>query len=185
MKKATFVLVAAGSLALVPLARAAQAPANPWLHIRVEEAKKASKVNVNLPLGVVEAILEAAPRDVLSEGRVHLHCHKGDLSVADVRKAWTELKKAGDTDLVTVDSKDGKVTVARKGSLVQIRAAHEGEKEQVFVDVPVAVVDALLSGEGDDLNLKAALQEIRKLRGDIVRVHDEDSQVRIWIDETN
>jgi hypothetical protein len=47
----------------------------------------------------------------------------------------------------------------------------------------VTLVDALLSGEGESLDLSAALAEVRKLRGEIVRVKDEDSQVRIWIDE--
>jgi hypothetical protein len=33
------------------------------------------------------------------------------------------------------------------------------------------------------LNVRAAVAELRKLRGDVVRVNDRDSTVRIWIDE--
>jgi plasmid stabilization system protein ParE len=58
-----------------------------------------------------------------------------------------------------------------------------GDGEQVRVEVPVSLVDALLSGEGEEANIQAAIAELRKRRGDIVRVHDEDSKVRIWIDE--
>ena len=49
----------------------------------------------------------------------------------------------------------------------------------------MSLVDALLSGEGDEMNIQAAVAEIQKRRGDIVRVHDADSDVRIWIDEQN
>jgi hypothetical protein len=55
----------------------------------------------------------------------------------------------------------------------------------VRVEVPVSLVDALLSGEGDDVNIQAAVAELQKRRGDIVRVHDDDANVHIWIDEQN
>jgi hypothetical protein len=86
---------------------------------------------------------------------------------------------------VSVQDEDESVHVARAGSLVQIRVEKPGRAEQVHVDLPVALVDALLSGEGEELDLAAALSEVRRLRGDIVRVKDDDSQVRVWIDEVN
>jgi len=49
----------------------------------------------------------------------------------------------------------------------------------------VSLVDALLSGEGDEANVQAAILELKKRRGDIVRVQDDDSHVRVWIDEQN
>ena len=57
--------------------------------------------------------------------------------------------------------------------------------EPVRVEVPTSLVDALLSGEGDEANVEAAILELRKRRGDIVRVQDDDSHVRVWIDEQN
>ena len=45
------------------------------------------------------------------------------------------------------------------------------------------MVDALFSGEGQELNLKEAISELKSLRGDIVRVDDGETKVRIWIDE--
>jgi hypothetical protein len=51
----------------------AQAPARKaWVHVRVEEANRQSKVSVNLPVTVVEAALQAAPEDILSHGHIHL-----------------------------------------------------------------------------------------------------------------
>jgi hypothetical protein len=156
-----------------------------WLHVRVEEPRNESRVSVNLPLSVVEAALSAAPDKVVSDGKVHLGLHGKDLSVADLRKMWRELRDAGDMDMVTVEEKDERVTVSRKGELVQVRVKNTGEREEVHVDVPVAVVDAFFSGEGEALNVKAGIAALRSLRGDIVRVNDKDTTVRVWIDEGN
>jgi len=45
------------------------------------------------------------------------------------------------------------------------------------------VVDALLSGPGEELNIKAALAAMQqKGTGDILVVNDHQTQVRLWID---
>ncbi len=49
----------------------------------------------------------------------------------------------------------------------------------------MSLVDAFLSGEGEEGNIQAAVAELQKRRGDIVRVRDDDSNVRVWIDEQN
>jgi len=151
----------------------------------VEEAQRQSKVHVNLPLPVVEAAIKAAPDSICPRGKLTFGGNHKGVSVADLRKAWVELKAAGDTDLVTVEDNDENVKIGRKGELVNIRVTKQGKKEEVTVDVPVAVLDALFSGEGEELNLKGALFELQKRRGDIVRVNDADTTVHIWIDEKN
>ena len=45
-------------------------------------------------------------------------------------------------------------------------------------------MDALLSGEGDRLDLQAALAELTEERGDIITVRDGETRVRVWIDES-
>jgi sRNA-binding protein len=131
------------------------------------------------------------------------------MKLADFRRMWKQLAAVGDAEFVTVESEDENVRVQRKGDLVLVYVDHkagakkaqaesekpkaEAEKpapkphgaEEVRVEVPVSLVDALLSGEGDEVNLQAAVAELQKRRGDIVRVHDADSNVRIWIDEQN
>jgi hypothetical protein len=185
--------VLAGLAAPLLAAAALAAPsssANAWLHVRVEEPSHRSRVNVNLPLPVVEAVLKAAPDAIGSAQHLHLdedgftlggHHH---MSVADMRRIWSEVKAAGDTELVSVEEEDGHVSVARKGDLVQVRVQHDNHNEEVHVDVPVTLVDALLSNE-KGIDVRAAVSELKKLRGDIVRVRDKDSTVRIWIDESN
>jgi hypothetical protein len=157
----------------------------PWLHVRVEEPAKASKVHVNLPLTVVEAALALAPEKVVSNGQIHLHDAGHNLKIADMRKLWKELRAAGDAEIVSVQQKDETVSVRRQGDKVLVDVNKLEGKETVKVEVPVAVVDALFAGEGNDLNVKGALAELQKLRGDIVRVNDKSTTVRIWIDEGN
>jgi hypothetical protein len=155
-----------------------------WLHVRVEEPKQRSRVHVNLPMTVVEAALKAAPDAIASEGRIHLGRHGHDVDIDDFRQMWKELKTVGDAEIVSVEEGDDRVNVSKKGDLLQIRVQEGGDRETVHVDVPAALVDALFSGPGPDLNVRAAIVELRKLRGDVVRVNDRSSTVRIWVDDT-
>jgi hypothetical protein len=161
-----------------------------WLHVRVEDtsggkAGKGSKVRVNVPLAVVEAALEAAPQKFVEKGRIKLDMGKKDhdLSLEEMRRIWKELKNAGDTELVSVEEEDEHVTVARKGDVVQVRVNNPKDQEEVNVDVPVNLVDAVLAGDSESVDVQAVIRELRSRRGDIVRVTDKDSTVRIWIDE--
>ena len=177
--------LAAGTLGVgTTVARAQGGSASTWLHVRVEEGRKASKVSVNLPMSVVEAALQMAPETIAREGRFQIGEHRG-LSVADMRKLWAELKAAGDTELVSVEGKDETVKVSRKGDLVMVRVERPGTDEGVRVDVPVSLVDAALAGEGDSIDVKALVRELQKRRGDVVSVNEKDNKVRIWIDESS
>ena len=158
------------------------ATAGPWFHVRVEEPKQQRKVAVNLPLSVVEVGLRNVPDKPFPLRHFNHDRAFGDLQVADLRRAWAELKTAGDAELVTVEEKDHKVRIAREGGLVLIRVEKD-KGETVKIDVPTQVVDALLSGEGNEWNVKAALAEMHKRRGDIVKIDDNGKSVRIWIDE--
>lgn len=178
-------IVLAASALCGPLAASSWAENVAWLHVRVEEPHRDSRVSVNLPLSVVEAALRAAPEKIACEGRIHLGRHEGP-SVCELRRLWKELRATGDAELVSIDAEDETVRVARAGDLVQLRVTKAGRREQVRVDLPVSLVDALLSGDDEGLDLAAALVEVRKLRGEIVRVSDDrEGSVRVWIDEQN
>jgi len=181
---AVAVLALAAPLAAASVPAASPSGGTAWLHVRVEELKQRSRVHVNLPLPAVEAALKAAPDLIASEGRIHLGGHGRHLDVDDFRQVWKELKTVGDAEIVSVEDGDDRVNVSKKGDLLQIRVQEGGDRETVHVDVPSALVDALFSGPGDELNVRAAIAELRKLRGDVVRVNDRSSTVRIWIDES-
>lgn len=169
-------MIVAGALAAAPALAE-----SPWIHVRVEEAKRDSRVAVNVPVSLAEALLSAAPEKIASKGRIHLEEH--DLSIADMRHMWEELKKVGDAEIVSVESAEETVKVSRQGDKVLVRVDHAKGKGTVRVEVPISVVDALFSGDGHDVNLRAALGEVAKLRGDIVQIEDQDSKVRVWVDE--
>ncbi len=172
----------AALLAAAPLVAQAQSS---WLHVQVNEGGDAgSKVHVNLPLALAEAALAVVPDKVM--GKVTEKLSEKDVSIADVRKLWAELKASGDAEFVTVEEADETVRVAREGEWIRVRVDKKGQDaEKVQVDIPITVVDALLSGEGEELNLRAAIAELKGATGDIVRVTDGDETVRVWIDARN
>jgi hypothetical protein len=173
----------AASLGLAFQAAPIQAQ-TPWIHIEVNENETdPSHVKVNLPLSVVEIALEAAPEKIVDDGRIRLGHADPDLDVEDLRRMWNELRSSPESEWVSVEKKDETVSVRRQGDQILVEVDDRGDRGKVHVQVPMSVVDALFSGEGQELNLKGALSELKGLRGDIVQVDDGESKVRIWIDE--
>ncbi len=159
-----------------------------WIHIEViEHDGDHSKVNVNLPVSLADVALNMAhDQDVLSDGHVKINGHD-EVSVSDLRRMWAELKKAGDAEFVTVEGDDENVKIYRKGDQVFVNVDDKdsggGKPEQVRIEMPVRVVDALLRGEGEDLDLSGALAELKDMDGgEILRVEGGDEHVRIWVD---
>jgi hypothetical protein len=166
------------------LAMAMAAPAaaaSPWLHVRVHE-EKGDKVSVNLPLSVVRVALAMAPEKITDGKHFKIDDHD-HLSIADMKTLWRELRNAAEGELVRVESEDDNVRVAREGELMVVRVESHERAEEVVVEVPLSLVDALLAPEGDELDIEAALQHLEEVRGDIVRVKGDDATIRVWIDE--
>ncbi len=181
MNRTLLAAVCALTLGAIPL----QAQ-TPWIHIEVNENEAeadASKVKVNLPLSVVQIALEAAPEKIVDQGRIRMHHIDKDLDVEDLRRMWNELRSAPESEWVTVEQKEETVSIRRQGDQILIEVDDRKDGDKVNVQVPLTVVDALFSGEGQELNLKEAISELKSLRGDIVRVDDGETKVRIWIDE--
>lgn len=171
------------TVALLLSTVAAWAQAEPWVHVRVTEHEAGGhKVSVNVPLSLAQVALEVAPRHVLEKGRLKLR--DKNISVADMRRLWSSLKASGDAEFVTVEEDEKTVRVARAGSYLHIDVrGRSGKNETVQVRMPLVVVDALLSGEGETIDINAAIGQLKGQRGEIVTVDGSDSQVRIWIDE--
>jgi len=176
------------ALALVAPFHAAAQSGAPWIHVQVTESgEKAESVHVNLPLSLARVALQVAPKKMTEKFTEGLAEH--DLKLADIRALWEEVKRTGDAEFVTVESDDETVKVARDGNRIRVFVESFGKdegdeaKETVQVEIPIEVVDALLSGEGDELNLEAAVARLGEQRGEIVNVKDGESRVRVWIDE--
>jgi hypothetical protein len=180
----------AGVLAFVALAvplLSCGAPAvssdaeTPWLHVRVEEPKKRSRVHLNLPMPAVEAALKAAPDSIAVDGGIPLG---GDMNLDRFRRLWKDLETAVDAEIVKVERGDARLNISKRGGRLLIHLRDDSESKTVDVDLPGAVVDALFSGAGQALDIRAAVAHLGAVRGDVVRAYDRNSTVRIWIDES-
>lgn len=158
----------------------------PWLHVQVTgEDDGAENVAVNVPLSAAEPLLALVPHRILSDGQLSLAGRELPINVGAMRDLWRALMEVGDTEFVAVDGDDETVRIARVGDQITVQVEDRDEEgdETVDIQLPIVVVDALLSGNGDALDVRAAVERLGELRGDIVRVTEDERQVRIWIDE--
>ena len=181
------VLVVAGlSVFGMSVAFAQDDAAPPWLHVQITAQEDgAENVSVNVPLSAAEPMLALVPHRILSDGQLSLAGRDVPLNVGAMRDLWRALTEVGDTEFVTVDGEDETVRIARVGDQITVRVEERDEdgNETVDVQLPIVVVDALLSGDADTLNVRAAVERLGELRGDIVRVTEDERRIRIWIDE--
>ena len=153
----------------------------PWLHLEVKENKtEPVLVKVNLPVSLVDVALDVVKEENLRHGRIKLE--HTEITVADMKQIWNELKKAGNAEFVTVEKMDETVRISREGEFVLVKVT-ENQEPKVDLKIPVSVVDALLEGPGDELNLKAAVAAMQQKQvGDILTVNANNTRVRLWID---
>jgi hypothetical protein len=169
-------------LALVFGAAGTAAASDLWLHVRVDEVDGA-KVKVNLPVSMMEKAISMVPEEHFSNGRIHLDDCCNDISVSELRELWQELKDSPDMTFVTVEEDDETVRVWKEDGYLKVHVQEMGRQEQVDVQVPLVVVDALLSGESDELNIEAAIRAlVAEGEGELVTVTGDDEQVRVWVD---
>jgi len=172
---ATFVLLCAG---------VASAATKMWVHVHVEDSVKEEKVKINLPLSVIEAMLPMIEEEQIRKGSLHINDH--DFRVEDLRKVWNEIRDEGDMDFVTVEGRDGNVKVRIEGNFLLVQPEEKSKDSKVDIRLPLQVVDAMLSGSGNELNLTAGIKALRDSGvHDIITVNDNHSSVRVWIDDKN
>ena len=151
-----------------------------WLHVRVvESGDDGEKVNVNIPLSVVMAILPAIETDEFRGGRIDIgHGEIDDIDIHEVLKAF---KDAPDAEYVTIDGRDETVRVSKERGFLLVNV--DDGNDRVRVRFPLDVVDALLSGGENELDLIAALDALADHGGgDLVTVESDDESIRVWID---
>ena len=181
--KRTFAWIAVACL----LALAPAGAAEKWLHVHVEEnGEHGELVKINIPLSMVERMLPLISADELQHGKLNLDVDD-DLEGIDLRELAAALRDAPDADFVTVESEDETVRVAKEGDFLIVRAEERGRHsdEKVRVRMPLAVVDALIGEDPNELDLVAALEVLGEYEGEaLVDVQSDDSSVRIWIDSS-
>ena len=116
----------------------------------------------------------------IQDGRQSVRvAREGDTIVVDVTGTDDEgAGQEGDTDEAGRDDQAGEQGAGDR------RGRGRDFVGEVQVRVPVSVVDALLSGAGETLDLRAAIQELSSLRGEMVQVNHPEGSIRVWIDES-
>jgi hypothetical protein len=158
-----------------------------WLHVRVISANsKGETVRVNVPLELAEKVLPAIDHDRLHNGRVKLGNVECD--GVDVRAVLDAVRTTKDGEFVTVQKKDADISVAKKEGqlLIHVRDKNKPKESQVEVKVPMKVVEALLSGGKDELDIVAGLHALgAQADMQLVSIRDEDNTIRVWLDSKN
>lgn len=154
-----------------------------WFHVTVQDQANGNEtVTVNLPISIVEKALPLIPQDQMRDGRIVIDNQEFD--AAKLRALWQEVSASPDMTYVTVKSNNENIKLSKeRGYLVARTTEHSGSGAEIHARIPLSVVDALLSGEGNSLNVQAALAAlVAEGEGELVTVNDDKSQVRVWID---
>src|SRR5580692_7680606 len=158
-----------------------------WLHVRVISSNsKGETVRVNVPLELAEKVLPAIDHDRLHNGKVRIGCM--DCDGVDVRTLFEAARGAKDGEYVTVQSNDADISVMKKDGqmLVHVHDKNKSKDSRIEVKVPMKVVEALLSGTKDELDIVAGLHALAG-QGDVelVSVKDDENTIRVWMDSKN
>ena len=200
----TTALLSSMVLALLPVPTPAQGstpPAKPapsttsataekgerWLHVRVISTDGGGEtVRINVPLELAEKVLPAVNHDRLHNGKLRID--SSDVNDVDLHAVMDAVRTAKPGEYVTVQCDANDVRVAKEGDHLIIHALDKGgsKKSQVEVQVPMKVIDALLSAGKDELDLVAALHALGA-QGDteLVSVKDSENTVKVWLDSKN
>jgi len=196
--------LAIGATASFPLGSQAQSSSksDQWIHVRVESKDDGETVRVNVPVDMAVKVLPAIKHEPLHDGKVHLKC--AELNEVDLHAVLEAVRSSRDAEFVTVQGNGNDVRVAKNGGYLYIHVTdnnrqHNATKNspstetsakapstresKVEIKIPMKVVDALLSGEKDELDVVAALHALSAAgETELVSVKDEENTVRVWID---
>jgi hypothetical protein len=157
-----------------------QAQSTEWLHVHVHNADEEETVKINMPISIMESLLPMVQEKAIREGKLHFDDHH--MSKSELKKLWSSIKKEGDTDYLTIEKPGEKVVVSMQGKFFVVQT-DEGSRKNVNIRIPGAVMDALLAGPGEELDLIAAVKALRESGiKDIITVTGDDATVRVWID---
>lgn len=176
-------LLLTGTLVIL-CAGVSSAASKMWVHVHVQDSAKEETVRINLPISVIETMLPIIEDKKLRDGRIRLN--DNEFRVEDLRKVWNDIRDEGDMEFVSVQGKNGNVRIYIEGNYLLVQPEEKAKKSKVDIRIPLKVVDAMLSGKGNELNLTAAVKALRDSGiKDIITVNDEHSSVRVWIDDKN
>jgi CYTH domain-containing protein len=168
----------------------AVAGSDAWLHVNVDNTEgNKEHVRVNVPLGLAEKVLPAIQVNKMHSGKLNFSNRAGGNNVdIDPRALMDAVRNTKDGVFVTVENNRENVRVAKEGGYLVVKVtSNAGHKpENVDVRLPLDVVEALLSGNHDELDILAAIKVLATHHdGTLVSVTNRTETVRIWVDLKN
>lgn len=177
------------AVALLPAGAQAAASSNRWVHVSIDGTDD-ERVRVNVPLKLVHSLEPLFDsHDLSSEDGININGKR--LTREELQSMLKAVHEADEGEYITVFDDEDQVRVAKEKDRLNVRVIEKKEKgkqSKVTIHVPLAVVEALLSGKGEDgeFNVVAALEELgRHDSGEILSVDDNGERIRIWVDRKN
>ena len=172
-------------LFLIPLLAAGPAAGeSQWFHVEVHDRSDRERVEVHLPLGMVEKVLAMTPRRLRVGGFLTIDGVRfGGRDLAEMVDAARSLE-SGESTRIRVDFR--RVEITRDGAAVHVRAPSRwwGQRE-VEVRMPLEVMAAFAGSRGRELDLVGGLEAMaRHPEGGVVTVQDRagTTEARLWVD---
>jgi hypothetical protein len=162
----------------------AQAASKEWLHIHVDETKNdAEKVRINIPLSLIEVMVPLIEEEAIKDGQININDR--EISTKELKKLWAAVKEEGDAEFVTVEKRGENVRIFTQNNFLNVQSTKDIEGK-VNIKIPLAIVDAMLSGPENQLNLAAAVKALKDSGvRDLITVESDNSKVLVWIDDRN
>jgi hypothetical protein len=180
----TVAACAASILALtLALPLSAAADSTRWIHVRVhDEGEDGARVDIQVPLAMVSSLLPSIKKKIeIHEGRIDLG--NDEMTLDEMRGYWAAVKASRDGNYVTVRDGSDTVRIAKRGGVVHVDVSADRGSERVKLRLPAPLVDAVL-GKDDTLDVGELVKALSGVpNGEIIAVDDDDSRVRIWIDD--
>jgi hypothetical protein len=152
--------------------------------VRVDEdGEDGARVDIQVPLTMVSSLLPTLKKKIeIHEGRIDLG--DGEMTLDEMRGYWAAVKSAKDGNYVTVRDGSDTVRISKRGGVVHVDVSGNRGSERVKLRLPAALVDAVL-GADDTLDVGELVRALGSVpNGEIIAVDDDESRVRIWIDDT-
>jgi hypothetical protein len=161
------------------------APAERWIHVRVESARGVSgNVSINVPIEMASAALPLIPADHQHHGKFGL---QASVNGMDLRAMLDAVRNSPDNVFVTLERHDKEVSVAKSGRNLLIKIVEKPSAEHhlgktIAIKVPIPVVRAMLANNSDEVDIGAGIRALTR-EGDVdVTVNSEKETVRVWTD---
>jgi hypothetical protein len=174
------------------------------------------RVRIHLPMKLVAALEPVIRKHGLDDDGFSWRVNGAEFDRADLRAILEAVKSSKDGEFIAVDDAEDRVRVVKEKDVLVVQVRERGgddsepskpgkhakgardeedarekadveiETEEVDIRIPISVAEALVQGEGDELDLGAAIEALAKLDStELVSVKDGEDRVRIWIDTKN